>query len=98
MNCIEFGLFNFLYKKDANKCVTNPQIILDKPIKVIFNIIGLYKNDTPKPIQKEQHSGHKNGLLIYGILDKIFLGTLNISEKLHIYEKLKLSITKYNKL
>jgi hypothetical protein len=50
--------------------------------------MGLYKKDTKKPNQKELHSGHRKGLLKYGILDTIFLMGLNISEKFHIIDTL----------
>jgi hypothetical protein len=52
--------------------------------------MGLYKNDTNNPTQKLLHSGHRRGLLTYGILATKFLTGIKISAKLHMYEKLKL--------
>jgi hypothetical protein len=70
--------------------VTNPQQIFVKINKFESSLMGLYKNDTNKPTQKLLQSGHKRGLLIYGILATKFLIGTKISAKLHIYEKLKL--------
>lgn len=50
---------------------------------------GYTKIETNKPIQKEEHSGHIKGYLIIGIFATKFLTGLKISEKLHIYEKLR---------
>ncbi len=50
---------------------------------------GYTKSETTNPIQKEEHSGHIKGCLITGIFATKFLTGLKISEKLHIYEKLK---------
>lgn len=49
--------------------------------------IGQYMNDTIKPIQNDEHSGHNKGLLIYGILAIMFLTGRNISVMLHMYER-----------
>lgn len=84
------------YKKNANKCVNKPHIIFSIMNISKFKTIGLYKKDTKKPIQKELHSGHIKGFLMYGILEITFLMGLNISEKLHITEKLRDRHIKYN--
>jgi hypothetical protein len=57
-------------------------------------IMGLYKNEAKIPNQNELHSAHIKGTLIYGILETKFLMGLNISEKFHIKETLKLIKTK----
>jgi len=65
---------------------------------VIFKNIGLYKKETSKPNQNELHSGQDSGFLIYGIYDNLLRIGLKISEKLYIYDTLKLKHTKYSKL
>jgi hypothetical protein len=52
-----------LYKNAANKCVTRPQNILVKKGKEKSKTIGLYNNETNKPNQKEEHSGHNKSFL-----------------------------------
>jgi hypothetical protein len=73
-----------LYKIQANKWVTSPQHIFVKINKFKSSSIGLYRNETNKPAQKLLHSGHKRGLLMYGILATKFLTGIKISAKLHI--------------
>jgi hypothetical protein len=50
------------------------------------------------PSQKDEHSGHVRGFLIYGILEAIFLSGENISEKLHIVDMDKEIHKKYKRL
>jgi hypothetical protein len=65
--------FLILYKKLAKKCVTKPQKIFVNTGIFIIKTIGLYKNETSIPIQKELQSGHNIGTRTYGIFATNFL-------------------------